>query len=203
MKRRAFIISMAVVGVAGCSKLRKSPSVPVVREGFIVKPAPVAQNNMTSFLPEGDTIYLSGSINEDTATGFAAVREANPKATRLVLLEADGPAGSAGAMAFGRAVREAGFSTHLRNDSVISGAAVDAFVGGTQRTMEEGAVIAVSRSEDADAHKAFATDMTGGEGYARFAQQFGRRKRPRPMTIAEIGAMGIVSANVGNVLATN
>jgi hypothetical protein len=40
-----------------------------------------------------------------------------------------------------RAVHEAGFSTHLRNDSVISGGAIDAFLGGTQRIMEECVVI--------------------------------------------------------------
>ena len=100
-------------------------------------------------------------------------------------------------------MREAGFSTHLRHDSVISGGAVDAFVGGTQRTVEDGAIVGVMRGADVDAHKNFATEMTGGDGYARFAQEFGGKRRPRPMTIAEIGAMGIMSANVGNVLATN
>ena len=59
------------------------------------------------------------------------MRDANPKANRLVILELDGPAGSAATMGFGRAVREAGFSIHLRNDSVISGGAIDAFLGGT------------------------------------------------------------------------
>jgi len=175
----------------------------VAREGFVVREAPVPQNNMTAFLPEGDTIFLSGSINEDTAVGFASVREANPDARRLVMLEADGVAGSPETLAFGRAVREAGFSRHLRNDSVISGGAVDAFIGGTQRTMEDGAVIAVKSGQDVEAHKAFATEMVGGDGYARFEQEFGQRRRPRAMTIAEIGAMGIVSANVGNVLETN
>ncbi|MGB7316884.1 MAG: hypothetical protein WBC85_02865 [Planktotalea sp.] len=202
MKKRAFLFGLGAFGLAGCAKLRQSP-VPVVQEGFVVKPVPVAQGNMTAFLPEGDTIYLSGSINEDTATGFAAVRDSNPKAKRLVFLQADGPAGSPEAMEFGRAVRAAGFSTHLRNDSVISGGAVDAFVGGTQRTMEEGAVIGVVRGADSAAHKSFATEMTGGDGYARFAEKFGGKRRPRPMTIAEIGAMGIVSANVGNALAAN
>ena len=202
MKKRAFLLGFAALGLSGCGAMRKS-NVPVVREGFVTRPVPVAQDNMTGFLPEGETIYISGSINADTAAGFAAVREANPKAKRLVFLQADGPAGSAEAMGFGRAVREAGFSTHLRNDSVITGGAIDAFVGGTQRTIEDGAVIGVVRGADADAHKSFATEMTGGDGYARFAQEFGGRRRPRPMTIAEIGAMGIVSANVGNVLAAN
>lgn len=208
MKKRVFLIGIGAVGLSGalsgCAMLRRGPeNVPVVREGFVVRPEPVAHHNMTAFLPEGDTIYLSGSINADTAAGFAAVREANPDARRLVLLEADGAAGSAEAMGFGRAVREAGFATHLRNDSVISGGAVDAFLGGTQRTMEDGAVIGVVRTKDGDAHRAFASEMTGGDGYARFAQEFGGRRRPRAMTFAEIGAMGIVSADLGNVLATN
>ena len=100
-----------------------------------------------------------------------------------------------------RAVHEAGFSTHLRNDSVISGGAIDAFLGGTQRIMEECVVIGVAHGADTEAHKIFATEMTGGDGYARFADEFGGRHSPRAMTIAEIGAMGIVRANAGNVLA--
>lgn len=87
----------------------------------------------------------------------------------MVILEANGPAGSAAKMGFGRAVREANFSTHLCKESVISGRAVDAFLGGTQRTMEEGVVIAVARGADIEAHKVFAMEMTGGDGYARFA----------------------------------
>ena len=129
------------------------------------------------------------------------MRDANPKANRLVILEADGPTGSAATMGFGRAVREADFSTHLRNESMISGGAIDAFLGGTQRIMEEGVVIGVARGADTEAHKGFDTEMTGGDGYARFADEFGGRHSPRAMTIAEIGAMGIVSANVGNALA--
>lgn len=203
MHKRTFIFAIAAASLSGCSLLRQSGPVPVAQEGFIVKEKPVAQNNMTAFLPEGETIYLSGSINDDTAAGFAAVREANPKANRLVILEADGLSGSPATMAFGRAVRAAGFSTHLRNDSVISGGAVDAFIGGTRRTMEEGAIIAVARAKDTDAHKIFSTEMVGGDGYARFADKFGRRRRPRPMTIAEIGAMGLVSANADNALAVN
>ncbi len=203
MHKRTFILGLAAAGLSGCGLRRNAAPVPVVRDGFIVKEAPVAQDNMTAFLPEGDTIYMSGSVNEDTATGFAAVRQAHPQANRLVFLQADGPAGSPAAIGFGKAVREAGFSTHLRNDSVISGGAVDAFIGGTNRTMEDGAVIAVARAEDTEAHKSFATEMTGGDGYARFADEFGGRRRPRTMTIAEIGAMGIVSANDGKALAVN
>ena len=67
--------------------------------------------------------------------------------------------------------------------------------------MEAGVVIGVARGADTEAHKRFATEKTGGDGYARFADEFGGRHSPLAMTIAEIGAMGIVSANTGNVLA--
>ncbi|MEP5154696.1 hypothetical protein [Planktotalea sp.] len=196
------MLGFGAFALSGCARLRAG-NVPVVQEGFVVQPEPVAQDNMTGFLAEGDTIYISGSINADTVAGFEAVRSSNPDANKLVFLEADGPVGSDAAFGFARAVRAAEFSTHLRNDSTISGGAVDAFLGGTQRTMEEGATIGALRGADAEAHAGFVTEMTGGDAYARFAGKFGGRRRPRPMTIAEIGAMGIVSANTGEVIIAN
>jgi hypothetical protein len=194
----------AVATLPGCAIFRRSPPVPVAQDGFIVREAAVPQANMTAFLAEGDTIYMSGEVNADTVAGFEAVRSSNPEVTRMVILEAGGETGSAEAIAFGRAVREAGFATHLRNDSVVSGGAVDAFLGGTTRTIEEGAVVGAARGADADAHKGFVTEMTGGDGYAHFAEEFGGRRRPRAMTIAEIGAMGITSRGApGTVLEVN
>lgn len=202
MRRRFVILGMGAFALSGCARRRRSGPT-VVREGFIVREAPVASPDMTSFLPEGDTVFMSGAINADTVAGFEAVRASNPKARRLVMTDVRGKAGSAESMAFGRALREAGFATHLRNDSVITGGAIDGFVGGTQRTMEDGAVIAVTTAEDPEAHGLYASEMVGGDGYARFASAYGRKRRPRPMTIAEIGAMGIISANVGNAIAAN
>jgi len=118
MNKRSFLLGLTAISLSGCGLFRRPASpVPVVREGFVVRERAVPQANMTAFLPEGDTIFMSGSINKDTVAGFEAVREANPKARRLVLLEADGPAGSPEAIGFGRALRSAGFSTHLNNDS--------------------------------------------------------------------------------------
>lgn len=194
----------AVATLPGCAIFRRIPPVPVAREGFIVREAAVAQPNMTAFLPEGDTVYMSGEVNSDTVAGFEAVRASNPDARRLVILEAGGETGTEASIAFGRAIREAGFATHLRNDSVVSGGAVDAFLGGTRRTIEEGAVVGAARGANADAHKGFVAEMTGGDGYARYAQEFGGRRRPRAMTIAEIGAMGITSRGApGTVLEVN
>lgn len=205
MKRRAFLAGMVCVSTSGCAVLqgRGQSSVPTAQEGFVVREAPVAAGNLTSFFPEGDTVFMSGSINSDTVAGFEAVRTSNPKARKLVMLQADGQAGSAETIAFGRALRNAGFNTHLRNDSVITGGAIDAFLGGRNRTIEDGAVLAVQSPENEAALQGYTTEMVGGDGYARFAQKFGRRRRARPMTIAEIGAMGIVSANTGNVIVAN
>lgn len=202
MHRRFLLLGLSATVLAGCARLRASP-VPVVREGFVVRRGAEPAQNMTAFLPEGDTIFMSGAINADTVAGFEAVRRSNPKARRVVFTDVTGETGSTEALAFGRALREAGFATHLRNDSVITGGAVDAFVGGTQRTLEDGAVVAVAPADDPDGHRAYAMEMLGGDGYARYASEFGSKRRPRPMTIAEIGAMGIVSANVGNVIAAN
>ena len=55
-------LSLAALSLSGCSLFSNRPPVPVVREGFVVKEAPVPQDNMTAFLPEGDTIDLYGSM---------------------------------------------------------------------------------------------------------------------------------------------
>lgn len=205
MQRRVFMsagLAASAVALSGCAGLGRNSSglAGAASEGFIVRPKPVPSDAMTEFLPEGETVYMSGTINPDTATGFVAVQQANPKARRLVMLQADGRAGSPEAMAFGRALRTAGFSTHLRNDSVITGGAVDAFLGGTQRTLEDGAVVASARTGSDEAYQAYVRDMTGGDGYARFSEKFGGKRRPRRMTIAEIGAMGVVSGASAEVM---
>lgn len=200
-RRRCIALLAASAALPGCALFQRREA-RGDNDGFIVREAPVAQANMTEIIPAGDTMFISGTINEDTATAFAAVKEGNPELKQVVFLDVDGPIGGPGGIALGRAVRAAGMRTHLRNDSRVSGGAVDAFLGGTQRTLEDGAVIAaVKGAPDLDAHRSYVTEMTGGDGYARFANEFGGRRRPRPMTIAEIGAMGVISGPEASVLA--
>ena len=57
-----FLLNLAALSLSECSIFSNRPLVPVVREGFVVKEAAVPKDNMTAFLPEGDTIDLYGSM---------------------------------------------------------------------------------------------------------------------------------------------
>lgn len=189
--------------VAGCGRWPRNTN-RAASEGIIVRPKPVAQANMMELVPEGDTVFLSGTINDDSTAALRVVQEANPELRRVVFLEAEGETGSDAGIALGQFLREEGLETHLRNDSRVSGAAVDAYLGGTQRSYEEGAMVGALRGQaGSEAHVAYVTQMTGGDGYARYAAQFGGRRRPTPMTIAEIGAMGVITRSQESIPAAN
>lgn len=202
-RRNVMILLGSSAALAGCGAWPRNPNRAPV-EGYIVRPEPERAENMMELLPQGDTVFISGTINQDSAVALRTVKQANPDLQRAVFLDADGATGSAGGIALGRELREAGLSTHLRNDSRVSGAAVDAFLGGTRRTLEDGAMVGAVRSDGADEdYAAYVMEMTSGDGYARYVQEFGGRRRPRPMTIAEIGAMGLISRPEESVLAAN
>ena len=201
MKRRAVLTMLAAAGLSGCGAFGKTP-VRSPEDGFIVRgTVPVRSQDATEFFVDGDTVFVSGMVNADTPTGFGAVRDANPNLKQLVMLDVKGPSGTAESIAFGSAIRTAGLTTHLRNDSSISGAGVDAFLGGTRRSLEDGAVIKAVKGDNPDAHKIFVRQMTGGDAYARFADQYGNKRRGQVMTIAEIGAMGLISGTAREVMA--
>ena len=204
MKRRALLSMIAAAPVLGaCSAWPRNPN-RATNEGIIVRPEPVAQANLMELIPSGDSVFVSGEMNTDSADGLAAVIEANPEIKRVVFVDATGETGGPGGIRMGRVIRNAGLRTHLRNDSRVSGGAVDAFLGGTQRTLEDGAMVGALKGQAGnDMHLIYVEEMTGGAGYARYAYQFGGRRRPRPMTIAEIGAMAVISRPEDSVLAAN
>lgn len=204
MKRRYFLgLLFGSVAVSGCARLTPS-QIRDTSDGIIVKPAPERAGNATEFLPDGATLYVSGGVNADTATAFNAVLGANPALAHIVFLSLSAPQASEGAQDFARAIRRAGLSTHARNDSVLEGGAIDAYLGGTRRTMEQGAVFGVlTPSTDAENYAGFVNEMTGGDGFARYSAKFGGAKRPRHMTIAEIGAMGLISGSAQEVMTQN
>jgi hypothetical protein len=184
--RRAFLALSGAAMVAGCSSVS------------------LGRNRGTSevmtingFLAENDTLFLSGEVDAGAAQRFAELLAADPGLTKLVIAEASGDQGSAGALALGRAVRAAGMTTELRNDSVAVGGAVDVFLGGVTRVMQDGAVMRV-RGKNLDRHadyKAYLTETTDAD-FVGFIDSGLSRLRARDLRLHEIQRYGLISGNI-------
>lgn len=187
-RRKLLLCAGAGLTLAGCDQL-----------GSRIGPRRGTSEVMSvnGFLADGDTLFLSGVVDESAPVRFAQLKAANPDLARLVLTEASGVQGNAGALALGRAVRAAGMNTELRNDSVAIGAAVDVFLGGVTRIMQDGAVLRVkgmNLDRNAD-YRAYLTEMVGPE-YAAFIGKDAPRLRARALRLAEIQRYGLISGNV-------
>lgn len=187
-RRKLLLFAGAGLTLAGCDQL-----------GSRIGPRRGTSEVMSvnGFLADGDTLFLSGVVDESAPVRFAQLKAANPDLARLVLTEASGVQGNAGALALGRAVRAAGMNTELRNDSVAIGAAVDVFLGGVTRIMQDGAVLRVkgmNLDRKAD-YRAYLTEMVGPE-YAAFIGKDAPRLRARALRLAEIQRYGLISGNV-------
>lgn len=185
MNRRYMIAGIgAALALSGCGTIgpRRNTSDVMVINGF---------------LAEGDTVFLSGEIDAAAPQRFAELRAANPALRKLVISEASGAQGGDGALALGRAVREAGMTTELRSDSVAIGGAVDVYLGGVTRIMQDGAILRLrGRNLDRDAaYKAYLTDMVGEE-FVGFVDQDLGKLRARDLRLHEIQRYGLISGNV-------
>lgn len=137
---------------------------------------------------------LSGTVNSDTPRAFAALHQAQDDVTTVHLSDLTGAPAAPEVLQLGRYIRSAGLNTHVPNEAQISGGAIDVFAGGVTRTLHDTAVVTLrGRAEVSDVHADYIRYMLGGDGYARFAARFGS-DTPRPMTIAELGAMGLINA---------
>lgn len=184
MNRRRILLGGAALSLTACGAIgpRRDTTDVMVINGF---------------LAEGDTVFLSGEIDASAPQRFAQLRAANPGLAKLVIAEATGKQGGAGALALGRAVRAAGMTTELRSDSVAIGGAVDVFLGGATRVMQDGAILRYKgRNLDRDAdYKAYLTDMVGAP-FVGFVDESLPKLRARDLRLHEIQRYGLISGNV-------
>lgn len=155
---------------------------------------------INGFVADGDIVFLSGDIDETAPQRFAQLRAANPGLTTLVVAEAAGKQGGPGALALGRMVRDAGMTTELRSDSVAIGGAVDVFLGGVTRVMQDGAILRM-RGKNLGrntGYKSYLDDMVGGD-FAGFVDEELSKFRARDLRLHEIQRYGLISGNVVEV----
>lgn len=89
------------------------------------------------------TASMIGPTDQASPAYFDAMLRDFPQLARLDMVEAPGTSHDIANLQVGRRIREAGIATHVPNGGSVRSGAVELFLAGATRTMEEGAQFAV------------------------------------------------------------
>ncbi|MEE9329246.1 MAG: hypothetical protein V3V30_03845 [Parvularculaceae bacterium] len=103
---------------------------------------------VTDLKVEGDKLYVMDLLNSKTFGQMQEIISTNPQVDTLVFTAMPGSIDDEVTFKMGRWIRSKELNTHLTAQSVIASGAVDLFVSGVERTMEDGAKIGVHSWDD-------------------------------------------------------
>jgi len=118
---------------------------------------------------------LVGVTGPATPSQFQAMLRDYPELKMLEMLEGPGTEDDRANLATGRMIREAGMATHVPADGSVRSGAVELFLAGTKRTMDEGAEFAVHSWLDDRGLQAddYAADSPEHAYYLRYYREMG------------------------------
>ncbi|WP_379923439.1 hypothetical protein [Erythrobacter sp. R86502] len=97
---------------------------------------------------DGQRAALVASTDAESPQAFAAMLAAYPGLKTIEFADAPGTSHDLANLRLGRAIRAAGLATHVPAGGSARSGAVELFLAGTRRTMEEGALFAVHSWRD-------------------------------------------------------
>ncbi len=106
-----------------------------------------------TFTPEGDALIINGETQNDSLVKFRAALEKYPQTRKIILNIVPGSDDDEVNLKMARVIRRHQLSTHLTRTSVIESGGVELFMGGVERTMEQGAKIGVHSWSDDEGYE--------------------------------------------------
>lgn len=136
---------------------------------------------------------LVGITDEDSPREFAAMLHAFPALTELDLVECPGTFDDRANLALGRMIHRAGLETHVPADGSVRSGAVELFIAGARRSIDDGARFAVHAWEDEDGLQAtdYPPDAPDNTKYIAYYREMG-------MPAAEAAAFYAMTNSVPN-----
>lgn len=118
---------------------------------------------------------LVGITDEQTPREFAAMLRDYPALAELDLIECPGTFDDHANLALGRMIRRAGLETHVPADGSVRSGAVELFIAGAHRSIDEGARFAVHAWEDEDGLQAtdYPADAPDNTKYVAYYREMG------------------------------
>ncbi len=142
---RLFLLMIVVATLAtSCNKESAEPdntvTLPTTNPG-------VTGYGIFSVDGNGDLV-INGVITTNTPYHFDNIIKDNPDAKLLIMMNCPGSDDDDANLLASRKIRQAGLNIHLTSTTEIASGAVDMFIAGVKRTMEEGAKLGVHSWSD-------------------------------------------------------
>lgn len=140
---------------------------------------------------DGTRAALVDVTDSASPAQFAAMLAAHPGLAVLELLECPGTEDDRANLALGRLIHARGMATHVPAGGSVRSGAVELFVAGKYRSVEDGAEFAVHAWEDEDGREAtdFAADAPQNRAYLDYYREMG-------MTSQQAGAFYAMTNSV-------
>jgi hypothetical protein len=124
---------------------------------------------------DGAHAALVGITDEASPREFAAMLQDYPALTELDLVECPGTFDDRANFALGRMIRRAGLETHVPADGSVRSGAVELFIAGASRSIEDGARFAVHAWEDDEGLQAtdYSADAPQNARYLTYYREMG------------------------------
>jgi hypothetical protein len=95
------------------------------------------------FEVDGTTAYMTGDLSGSAPRKVRALFEENPDLERIELVMCPGSLDDFAALEAARLVREQGVDTHVGSEGEIASGAVDFFIAGVNRSVDDGGLVGV------------------------------------------------------------
>lgn len=134
---------------------------------FVSEAAPEQHAAAATYGPfrviDGSRAALVGITDHRSPRDFAAMLRDHPGLAMLELVECPGTFDDIANLELGRMIRRAGLATHVPRKGSVRSGAVELFLAGTSRSIEDGARFAVHSWEDDSGREAFDYAITAPE----------------------------------------
>lgn len=118
---------------------------------------------------------LTGITDSSSPAAFAAMLRDHPQITTLEMLDCPGTYDDLANLELGRMIRRAGLATHVPASGSVQSGAVELFLAGTVRRIDDGAEFAVHAWEDDEGMEAtdFSLDAPENRKYLAYYREMG------------------------------
>ena len=175
----------AAASSAGASSLQATLALAALgfmqrnEHGHVLARPDAAATRYGPFRVFGDRVEMIGATDRTTPAQFAALLRDHPGVRRIDMVDCPGTHDDLANMKLGRMIRASGIATYVPANGSVRSGAVDLFLAGRERRIDNGAEFAVHSWRDRQGREArdFAPDAQPNRNYLDYYREMGMDPR--------------------------